>query len=262
MFTLQKIIWFLTLPPASLIGMVLAGLLLLEKRRALGRGLILAGLALWYFLSLSPVADLILGPLERPFRPDIDLPAVVDAVVVPGGGSVDRAWLDAAAVPNAETFTRLIKGIEVSRKVRAPLVLTGGNGEPFSTRLNDADVMAETAVAMGVPRNRLVVENRSRNTLENSHAVRELINGDRIVLVTSAYYMRRAVGMFEKRGFQVTPVPVYPLVQSRKAGLAFLIPGAGSFHRSTVGIAEWYSMIWWEMRGAWQPRPRSCGITP
>lgn len=237
------------MPPSSLIILMLAGLAIARKRPRTGRSLVLAGVILLYSLSLEPVANLLLKPLESAAPPLRQLPAAADAVVVPGGGSVDLTWADAPPVPNAETWTRLVKGIELARTMNVPLVLTGGNGEPFATTLNDADVMATAALALGMPRSQVIVENRSRNTLENSHAVRRIVRGDRVILATSAYYMKRAVIMFEKRGFTVIPAPTCPLVQTRKTGFVTLIPSAGNLARSSMALAEWLSLAWWGIRG-------------
>jgi uncharacterized SAM-binding protein YcdF (DUF218 family) len=249
LFTLQKIIWFLVMPPASLILLMLFGLALSRKRRRTGSAFVLAGLVLLYLLSITPVADRLLKPLESAAHPLQKLPAAADAVVVPGGGSIDLAWLNSAPVPNGETMSRLVKGVELARSMNIPLVLTGGNGEPFTTDLNDADVMAQTAYLLGMPRSRVIVENRSRNTLENSHAVRAIVKGDRIILATSAYYMKRAVAMFIRRGFTVIPAPTGQLVQTRKNGPTAFIPRAGVLAHSTVALAEWLSLAWWGVRG-------------
>jgi len=248
-FTLQKLIWYLAMPPSSLIMLTLVGLFIARKRRKTGMVLVVAGLGILYLLSLDPVANLLLRPLENAAPPLQQLPATVDAVVVPGGGSVDLSGIGAPSVPNAETWTRLVKGIEIARKLNAPLVLAGGNGEPFASRLNDAEVMAEAAVGLGFPKEQMIVENRSRNTLENSHAVRKIVKGDRIILATSAYYMKRAVRMFSKRGFKVVPAPTYHLSQISKTTIFTLIPGASNLARSNTALAEWLSLAWWWLRG-------------
>ncbi len=238
------------MPPSSLIILMLVGLLLInKKRRLLGKFLIFLGVALLYALSIAQVADEIVKPLEKDFPPLTDEKIKADAVVVPGGGSVDLEWLGAASVPNAETFSRLYEGAMIARKLGVPLVLSGGNGEPFATKLKDADTMAQAALAMDIPRKQIIVEDVSRNTLENSHAVRKLVKGDRIVLSTSAYHMRRAKAMFAKRGFTVIPAPSSFLAQTRKFTAASLIPRVSSLSRSTTGIAEWVSLLWWSIRG-------------
>ncbi len=249
-FTIQKVVWFLMMPPASLILLMLVGLLLINrKRRLLGKFLIFLSAVLLYALSIGQVADIIVRPLERSSVPLTDEKMKAEAVIVPGGGSVDLGWLGSSPVLNAETSSRLLEGVTTARKLHVPLVLTMGNGEPFATKVNDADTMARAAIAMGVPQEQLVVENTSRNTLENSHAVRKLIKGNRIVLATSAYHMRRARAMFEKRGFTVVPAPTYFLTQTRKFTAVSLIPRASALDESVTGIAEWVSLLWWGVRG-------------
>lgn len=250
-FVLQKILWFLVLPPASPAALILLGLVLIDRRRRTGKALVLTGLALLYLLSLGHTADVLVKPLEQASSPiTMDrTPVGADAVVVLGGGSIDLAWLGADATPNAETSSRLITGVVLARKLGVPLVLSMGNGEPFATAVNDADVMADTAAALGMPRNRIVVENRSRNTVENAHAVRKLIAGNTIVLVTSAYHMKRAKTMFAKRGFSVLAAPAYFLGQSRRCSPVSLIPRAGDLAHSSTAIAEWASLVWWSIRG-------------
>lgn len=249
LFTLQKLIWYLVMPPSSLILLMLFGLFIARRHRKTGRALVIAGLGALYLLSLDPVANLLLRPLENAAPPLQRLPAAVAAVVVPGGGSVDLAPFGVPSVPNAETWTRLVKGIELARELNVPLVLAGGNGEPFAARLNDAEVMAAAAYALGMPRQQVIVENRSRNTLENSHAVRAVVKGERIILATSAYYMKRAVRLFSKRGFTVIPAPTYHLCQPRRINIFTLIPGASNLARSSTALAEWLSLGWWGLRG-------------
>ena len=55
------------------------------------------------------------------------------------------------------------------------------------------------------------MERRSRNTQENAEFTKAIAapkNGERWLLVTSAYHMPRSVGLFRKAGFAVEPYPV------------------------------------------------------
>ncbi len=249
-FVLQKVLWFLILPPASLVILISIGLLLINKKRRLfGKFLIFLGVAVLYALSIGQVADMIVKPLEKASMPLNEEKIRADAIVVLGGGSVDLEWLGAAPVPNSETSSRLIEGVLLARRLGVPLVLSMGNGEPFATKVNDADTMAQAALAMGIPKRQIIVENVSRDTVENSYAVRKLVKGNQIILVTSAYHMERAKAVFVKRGFTVIPAPAYFLAQTRKFTPISLIPLTSALSESTAGIAEWISLAWWGIRG-------------
>ena len=65
--------------------------------------------------------------------------------------------------------------------------------------------------AFGIPRERLIIENKSRNTAENAAFSKEMVSpqpGENWLLVTSAFHMPRSVGLFRKVGFPVIPWPV------------------------------------------------------
>jgi uncharacterized SAM-binding protein YcdF (DUF218 family) len=64
---------------------------------------------------------------------------------------------------------------------------------------------------LGVPDSQMSFEDRSRNTWENALFTRDLIApkpGERWLLVTSAWHMPRAMGIFRRVGFDVTAYPV------------------------------------------------------
>src|SRR5690606_30182135 len=86
----------------------------------------------------------------------------------------------------------------------------------------ETDAMTELLVALGVPEEAILPEDRSRNTYENALYVRELLaqaDSNEIVLVTSALHMPRSVAIFERQGFSVTPAPVDYFVTEGVPGL-------------------------------------------
>ncbi|HYA87990.1 MAG TPA: YdcF family protein [Nitrospirota bacterium] len=204
---------------------------------------------LLYTLSLGHMADFILKPMEGQYPHLKNEKLALDADVVPGGGSLDLDWINAAPMPDAETLSCLGTGVELAKRLRVPLILCGGNGEPFAIKVNDADSMAPSAYVMGMPKEQVIIENFPRETLENSYAVRKLVKGNRIVLATSASYMKRTKALFTRRGFTVIPAPTFSLAQTRAVSFNSFIPRASDLYRSSVGLAEWFNMAWWHVRG-------------
>ena len=94
---------------------------------------------------------------------------------------------------------------------------------------------------MGVPGRAMLVESNSRNTHDNALYTAVVLNNkhvQRILLVTSAYHMRRAQPLFEKQGFEVIAAPTdyQRLVSSRV--LPPLLPTVDELSRSTIAIKE------------------------
>ena len=96
----------------------------------------------------------------------------------------------------------------------APTLLLSGGGHPIS----EAEAMRRLALAGGVPESALLVEPRSRNTLENAaHAAGLLAKrpGTAVVLVTDRYHVLRARMLFRLAGLTVRAVHVAPLPPQR-----------------------------------------------
>ena len=248
-FTVSKFLLYLLLPPSSLLALIIAGLLLLRRHRNAGRALIAAGISLLYLLGLDPVSNRLIRPLEAAYRPLDDAGIKADAVVVLGGGVTDLSWVPARPEPSSASLQRLVEGIRLARAVRVPLILSGGSGSIAPTGAREADTMAELAIRLGVPGRDLVIENRSRNTWENAEQVKSLISGRTIILVTSAFHLRRSSGMFRKQGFSVIPAPAGYRSATRPLSADALIPRAVALDTSSTALAEYVSLLWYWSTG-------------
>ena len=240
----------LILPPASLIIIMAAGFLIIGLRRGLGRLLIAVGFLLLYLLSISPISSALLKPLEASFPPWKGGQVKADAIVVLGGGVRDLTWLALPSEPSCSSNERVVKGVTIYRKHHLPLVFMGGNGDPSGTRSPDADAMARMALELGVSAKDVKVENKSRNTLESSKALKGMIKGSDIILVTSAFHLKRASAMFTKQGFRVMPAPAAYRYEHEKITFFSFIPHAGTLADSSTAISEYASLLWYSLNGA------------
>ncbi|MEF3254028.1 MAG: YdcF family protein [Deferribacterales bacterium] len=96
---------------------------------------------------------------------------------------------------------RLLKAYEIHKREAAPMVLSGGR---VSEKLPiEADIMRNILIGLGVDKNKIDVDNESKDTLENAKYVAKIIGLDKkIILVTSAYHMKRSEMLFKKVGFK------------------------------------------------------------
>lgn len=245
-FIITKTVLFLAIPPASLFIIIAAGFLVARFRPRLGKSLVAAGVILLYLLSTEVVSSALMRPHEAAAGPEEEN-LKGDAIVVLGGGVVDLAWLNLSASPANASIARLVKGIALYRKLHMPLVLMGGNGDPYRQVPADADAMAALAKEIGVPGKDLILENKSRNTIEGARALTRLIKGKRIILVTSAYHMRRSAAMFEKSGFKVVKAPAGYATEQRKISFDSFIPHAQFLGTSSNACSEYLSLAWYRL---------------
>lgn len=150
-----------------------------------------------------------------------DAPA--DAVVVLG------AKVDVSGVAGAAICRRVSHAIHVAAERRIDvLLLSGGNAGPGPS---EAAVMRQLALDHGIADERIVMEERSRNTFENGVYTGRIIKDRgwrRVVLVTDAWHMRRALYVFRRLGLEAggDPVPRPPDISRLAWARAHLNDGA------------------------------------
>lgn len=240
--TLQSLL----LPPAGLLLLMALGFVIMIICRTFGRLLVASGFILLYLVSIDPVGDALIRPLERAYNPLSAAPKdrKADVIVVLGGGVRDLAWAGLDPEPSEMSLERVVAAVRLYRSAHLPLVVVGG-GDPSKPDISEADSMARAASGLGVPRRDLIVIENARNTLESAAAAWERLKGERIILVTSAFHMRRAVGMFRKKGFQVIPAPCGYRSEKRALTIRSFIPRADCLHSSHAALAEYLSLAWY-----------------
>jgi uncharacterized SAM-binding protein YcdF (DUF218 family) len=248
-FVVMKTMLLLILPPSSLLILMAVGLLTIKKNPMLGKLFIASGLILLYLVSINPVTDALLKPLETSSSPWKDGHVQADAIVVLGGGVRDLSWMGRTSQPSSSSVERLVMGITLYQRLHIPLVLMGGNGDPSRTVISDADAMAHTALNLGVNMDEVIIENKSRNTLESAGALKSIIKGKKIVLVTSASHMKRAAAIFSKQGFHVVTAPSGYDYEKKNISFFSFIPRASNLHVSSTALHEYLSFFWYWTSG-------------
>jgi len=250
-FLLSKIALDLFLPPSGLLVLMVGGLLLMRWKRSAGRVLLFAGIALLYLLSIDPLSNMLLRPLERYAPPLRVVPAGYDAIVVLAGGASSVTWAGLATQPSPTSLERVVHGVRLARgATMLPLVITGGSGDPSRPGISEGEAMAEVAFSLGLPKRRVMTEKKSRNTLENARYVRNKLGGEKsIILVTSASHMKRATAMFERAEFDVLPAPCGYRSSELTISIRSFIPSASSLDDSSIALYEYAALLWYRVRG-------------
>lgn len=210
-------------------------------RRRLGAGI--AGLAVAGLLlaGWGPVADRLLGPLEARYPALHTLPAdpPTAAVVVLGGGWQPQAPWSVTARLQDSSAIRLLEGVRLWRQRPAlPLVVTGASRDV--TQPPVARGYARAAQTLGVPDERLRVLDTPTDTGREARAVSEALGeGARVVVVTSASHMPRAMRHFRRAGLAPIAAPTHYLAGRNAAqGLAHWVPSATHLRKTERAVYE------------------------
>lgn len=249
--------------PLSLAALLLLLALGLGRRVRLQRaalllalGVLLVGGNRWTAMSLA-------RGLESRYRPP-DPPPQVDAIVVLGGGSESAEAPRRIPEVNG-AGDRMIYAAWLYRQGAAPAILaSGGVLDWSSASTTPADDMAMLLELMGVPDDVIWRQPRSRNTFEDAVYSAEILRqkgAQRILLVTSAWHMPRAVRLFEAQRLDVTPAPTDFIVSDNdwasrwsldlRAIILGLLPNVDNLSLTTKMLKEYlgmsyYTLIGWE----------------
>ncbi len=225
----------LVLLPMGPVLLAAFGLWLSRRRPRAGRTLTGVALGLLVLLSLPVVADHLARQVEAYPALAPSRPVVADIIVVLGGGQ-RRPPAPAAPVPGPETQERLATGAALARRTGLGLLVSGGS---FDSGPAEADVM-QSALRSQFGLEARFVERRSRDTRENALESARLLRAAglrRVLLVTSAVHMRRAVDEFLAAGLEVVPAPVAGVADSG-AALEDWLPRAGALATSYEALYE------------------------
>ena len=243
MYYINKIVGFLVSP----IGGAIAGGVIAVVCARLGRKRLakwIGGLTVaWLWLWMTPIMTWVIGvPLEREFLVDGRVPMVetfprADAIVLLGGSmgvetnlspyaemwtSADRVW-QAARLYRAEKATKIIATGNYAIDTTLPLLLD------FGVAKDDVSFLD------------------ARNTEDEAKGIAKK-GVDKILLVTSAWHMKRARLMFEKYAPEIevvcAPADFENTFMAEKTPLfKMLLPDPNVFMLNSVAFHEWVGIV-------------------
>jgi uncharacterized SAM-binding protein YcdF (DUF218 family) len=239
-FLLSKVLDFVLVPTVWLLALLVGALLARQPRRWLVAALVL------FLITTNPlVVNELLLAWERPPVSLATLPRRADAAVLLTGitqvskSPHDRVYLGAGADRLTSTLWLYRAG-----RVRR-IIVSGGSGAVQATAHTEADDLTTLLRLAGVPNSAIIREEKSRNTRENALFTKQLLTPDQdtLVLVTSAFHQRRAMGCFAKVGLHPIEFPAgYRSTNRSLTPDAWLVPNSealANFSLLTHEVVGW-----------------------
>ncbi len=242
---IRRILASFLLPPGVFVTVLaVAAFWHLRKGRRVAAGIHLVLASAAWLLSVAPGADFLIRALEAPFERCREPRG--DVIVLLGGGVYGGAPdLSGTGAPSEETWARIGSAVRAQKALGVPVIVSGG--KVFRDKPAEAPIVGRVLVDLGVPADRVIVEERSRDTRENAVYTAEIAGrrGFRAPLVvTSAYHMRRALRSFRKAGLDAAPCPAaFRTWTGKRYGPEDLLPDAAFLRRSSVAVREYAALL-------------------
>jgi uncharacterized SAM-binding protein YcdF (DUF218 family) len=229
-----KVFWMFLSPIVVLLVLALVGGSWSGDRwRRTFRSIGIAAILILITVGMTPLGLIAAAPLENRFpQPAAVSNARGEIVFDEGERMIEAAFL-------------------AKRYPQARVIFTGGSGSLIA-QSKVAPAARELLIEFGVDPDRIIVEDKSRNTEENSQFTAAIVRPEpnqRWLLVTSAFHMPRAIGVFEKAGFDVVAHPVaYRTLGPGNGWQWDLDPGSG-FRIFETAVHEWIGLAVYRATG-------------
>jgi uncharacterized SAM-binding protein YcdF (DUF218 family) len=124
---------------------------------------------------------------------------------------------------------RFIQGLKLKATGQVShIFVSGGSGNPQQDKFTEAGWVKGQLLEFNVPDSAILIEQKSRNTLENAAFTKEVLQKAHLappyLLVTSSWHMRRSLYIFKKAGLDVVPYPCGYISGNYKLYLADYLP--------------------------------------
>lgn len=251
-FWISKLTWLLISPDSLILLWISLGVTLLWFNKTLLAKLVLTMLpVVLVVIGFFPVGEWLLYPLESS-HPANPLLETVDGIIMLGGAEDAARSTIWNQVTLGESSERNLAFIALARRYpNAKLVFTGGSGSLTEQEYKEADVAKRLLIEHDIDISRVIFEPNSRNTWENAKLSKEQVNpqqGEKWLLITTGWHMPRAMGVFCKAEWPVTP---YPVDFRTKPGY-LLTPDwniSGHLGNLVTGFKEWLGLFAYRLTG-------------
>ncbi|TDO24769.1 YdcF family protein [Pedobacter duraquae] len=250
-FFLSKTLQYLTMPLVWITILMICSLFL--KKAAFKKKTLLAAIILLMLFGSDFLAKEAMRLWETPKVSMKSLPHHNTAIVLGGIISPPKKADEQANFNRAAN--RLLIAVQLFKMGKIDTILVAGGGSDIKKEdLAESEQLKRYLIYCGVPDSSILIEKRSKNTMENARFSRLLIDQQSMkgpfLIITSAFHMKRALGCFNRVGLKVDPFPVdyYPGERSFSFAQLF-IPSEDGLTKSTLLIHEIVGYLVYRLMG-------------
>ncbi len=204
MFFLSKLFNIFFLPPGLFIILIIISILFIIKNK-IKTGIItlIITTLIFYLLSILPIKNLLLIPLEFQKRLEENTNTEFDTIVILSGGTSvitpDRNMKNSLSY---ESFQRTYMGFILWKIKKVPIIVSGGKS--FGSIEADAITMENVLIELGIPKDQIIKE------------IRSIFKDKKIHLIFQPHLFSRTYNFFNefvnelKNADRVSIVDIYP----------------------------------------------------
>jgi len=245
MFVLKKSILFFLQPMNMGLLLGIVGMVYAIRRKKEKANLFLLLSFVWIaIIHWAPFSNSLLSPLENYYPSLLSTPPVAYIHVL-GSGHRSNNKRSIVSQNGNTSLVRLAEGIRLYRAIRGnvKLVVSGYGGDDI---ISQAMMQKRVAVALGVDKHDIVMLPEPSDTRKEALALKNIVNNQPFIVVTSAAHMPRSIALFNKIGLKPIPAPTDFLSNEVSSLYSF---SSGGLRRTSSAIHEYVGLIYYYLKG-------------
>ncbi|MGB5919460.1 YdcF family protein [Arcobacter sp.] len=229
LFSLKKFISFFLEPfTFGFLILLLAFIFLLFNNYKKAKSILFVGLIFIFLISNSLFSNFLISPLENQYKKqkNVDI-SKVEYILLLGGDFESRTY----------------EVIKLSLKLKDAKIITSGYAGKMM--ISDALYAKNELISLGINENRIIMQEKPKDTIEEAKSIKKLLNNKPFILVTSAYHMPRAMKIFQMQGLNPIAVPTDFTVKEQKSNSYLNVK---DLRKVSIAIHEYIGLAWLKVK--------------
>jgi uncharacterized SAM-binding protein YcdF (DUF218 family) len=247
-FFLSKTLYFLTMPLTWIVLLILGGL---AGPRRWRRKLLLTGAGMLLLLTNGAFVNAVMLWWERDLVTFEEVEACDTGVLLTGFTHMLRMPPD--RLHFNEGADRLIHTARLYHEGKIKTILVSGAYKTLNSTVEEAPLIRNALIRSGVPDSAIIMESESRNTHENAvnsaKIIRKNKGANKVMLITSAFHMRRAEACFHHEGIRPVIFPTDFRATNQPYTFEYFIPSVEPLTHWHTLVKEWLGILTYKLLG-------------
>ncbi len=248
MIYLNKIIPLITSPLFLVLTLLVISFFLSKSKFVKLKNFLIFSSFLTLFIFSNPlISNKLVKYIEVPYHPVKLSEVPVSDYIVVLSGMLHQVKDDVYEWSDPDRFFAGVKLLNANKGKK--IIFTGGLLPWEKKKKTEGELLKNKSLEFGIDENNILITKKVQNTYEEANVIYHLIdNKSKIILVTSAFHMKRAELLFKKHTFNVFPYPVDFKSTNNKITILDFIPSTDSLSRSSFVIREVLGRIYYSVK--------------
>jgi len=189
---------------------------------------------------MPPVSDSLMQPIENNYPTFTKQQKSIDYIIILGCAHTSDKRLPELSQLKVCSLQRLVEALRIYQLHPEAQIITSGHAH--GDIMSNAQKVKLAAVSLGIPKDKILVENFPKDTEEEAELIASRVKGSTTVLITNANHMPRSMKYFEQQGIVPIAAPTGYWVKSTSAAKDwnYYFPNANKLKQTTV---VWYETL-------------------